>query len=413
LSNERYGVWAAVLNVLNWITIFDIGIGNGLRNRLAEALAIGDFKQARAYVSTSYGAIFGFSLVCSLLMVFCVPMVDWAAFFNARGLPAGELASMMAISVVFALLNWTVSLCNQIFYAHQKASWTGLSQVISQLITLAGLFALGFMGIRSLGAWAALYGGSLVLSNVILSAVFFAKHPEIRPSLGAFDIRKVRSVLSIGLKFFLMQIASLVLMSTSNFIVMQLCGPAEVTPFSIANKLFSVITVSFSIILAPFWSGFTDAWAKQDLPWVKRTLGSLLKVYLLFVAGTALLTVFANPILRAWVGRGQDISLFLICANSAYVCVSCFNVIFASFLNGIGLINISFIISIVSWVAYLPLALCLVRWFGPPGALIASVIVLLLSSVIQPLQTFYVIGGGKRRIIWDRLLLERKRGALE
>ena len=38
LGEVKYGVWTTILNVLSWITYFDIGIGHGLRNKLAENL---------------------------------------------------------------------------------------------------------------------------------------------------------------------------------------------------------------------------------------------------------------------------------------------------------------------------------------------------------------------------------------
>ena len=54
IGEERYGVWAIILNMLTWINIFDIGIGNGLRNRLTESCAAADYKAAQVYVSTAY-----------------------------------------------------------------------------------------------------------------------------------------------------------------------------------------------------------------------------------------------------------------------------------------------------------------------------------------------------------------------
>ncbi len=39
LGTGLYGIWATVLNVVSWVNYFDIGIGNGLRNKMSAALA--------------------------------------------------------------------------------------------------------------------------------------------------------------------------------------------------------------------------------------------------------------------------------------------------------------------------------------------------------------------------------------
>ena len=62
LNPTRYGVWLTVSSIIAWIGNFDLGLGNGLRNRFADAKAKGDTELARKYVSTTY-------LTMSVIMV--------------------------------------------------------------------------------------------------------------------------------------------------------------------------------------------------------------------------------------------------------------------------------------------------------------------------------------------------------
>ncbi|MGL5057442.1 MAG: hypothetical protein ACRC6A_08785, partial [Fusobacteriaceae bacterium] len=39
LDKDNYGLWILILSITSWIYTFDIGIGNGLKNRLVESLA--------------------------------------------------------------------------------------------------------------------------------------------------------------------------------------------------------------------------------------------------------------------------------------------------------------------------------------------------------------------------------------
>ena len=57
VDSMQYGVWLTLSAMFTWFTLFDIGFGNGLKNKLTEALAKGDDTRARAYVSTTYFAV--------------------------------------------------------------------------------------------------------------------------------------------------------------------------------------------------------------------------------------------------------------------------------------------------------------------------------------------------------------------
>ena len=38
LGQEQFGVWSTLITVMSWIVFFDLGIGNGLRNKVTQSL---------------------------------------------------------------------------------------------------------------------------------------------------------------------------------------------------------------------------------------------------------------------------------------------------------------------------------------------------------------------------------------
>src|SRR5512137_2137737 len=53
VNPTQYGIWLTLSSIIAWFGFFDIGFGNGLRNKFAEAKAKGDHELARTYVSTT------------------------------------------------------------------------------------------------------------------------------------------------------------------------------------------------------------------------------------------------------------------------------------------------------------------------------------------------------------------------
>ena len=69
LNTVDYGVWLTLTSIVSWISFFDIGLGNGLRNKLCEAISINDIQKARELVSTAYVSLVTFVVFLILLFL--------------------------------------------------------------------------------------------------------------------------------------------------------------------------------------------------------------------------------------------------------------------------------------------------------------------------------------------------------
>ena len=70
LGVAQFGVWSTLLTIMSWVVFFDLGVGNGLRNKVAESLAIGRHDLAQAYISSAYS------------MIALVALALWVLFFS-------------------------------------------------------------------------------------------------------------------------------------------------------------------------------------------------------------------------------------------------------------------------------------------------------------------------------------------
>ena len=63
VNPTQYGIWLTLSSIIGWVAFFDLGLGNGFRNRFAEAKAQGDLELAKNYLSTTYFAVAGIVFV--------------------------------------------------------------------------------------------------------------------------------------------------------------------------------------------------------------------------------------------------------------------------------------------------------------------------------------------------------------
>lgn len=54
-----------------------------------------------------------------------------------------------------------------------------------------------------------------------------------------------------------------------NIIISRVQGPEVVTQYNLAYRFFNVLLMVVVIVLNPFWSAFTEAYAKRDYNWMR------------------------------------------------------------------------------------------------------------------------------------------------
>src|SRR6266516_5422311 len=91
LGQEQFGVWSTLLSVMSWIVFFDLGLGNGLRNKLAESIAKNEKAEASSYISSAYTLIGLISIASFAVMAVITFMIPWQRVFNTHSVTEATL----------------------------------------------------------------------------------------------------------------------------------------------------------------------------------------------------------------------------------------------------------------------------------------------------------------------------------
>lgn len=392
VNPTSYGIWLTLSSIIGWFSFFDVGFGHGLRNRLAECLAKNNLNLAKRYISTTYAILTIIIFIMLVLFYGINQFLDWSYLLNAPSYMAAELNRTISIVFMFFCLQFLLKLLGTVFTANQDPSYNSLFDFLGSLISLGVIYMLTKTTEGSLIHLSYAISISPVIVLLIGSYYFYqGKYKEISPSFNQIDFSLVGNLSTLGLKFFIIQISSIVVYSTNNIIISHLFGPEEVTPYNIAFKLFSIITMAFTIISTPFWTAFTDAYIQNDLDWINRVLKKLKQFWFLSIIASIFLLFLSPTIIQLWIGEQIKVSFLLLLTVGLYGIAVIWHNIFAIFLNGISKIKIQYLASIIISIINIPLAVLLGNIFGIPGIPLAGIIIFLNMGIVYYFQTKWIL----------------------
>lgn len=401
LNAYEYGVWLTLSSVLSWVDSFDIGLGNGLRNKLAIALANNEIEKARGYVSTTFFMLIIVSLIIFFVGSILVFNVDWYIVLNVNNC-LENLREIVWVSFMFFCLNFIFKFIGNVYQAQQLSMFNYLLVFSGHLVSLVFIWVLTRTGSGNLMGVAVAYSASLPIIYLICYPVTFKKlYPSLSPSVCFFKKEYLNDLLSLGMMFFVVQVMSVVLFSLSNLIISNMFGPDQVTPYNIAYRYFSVIIMVFNLMLAPLWSATTDAYAKGELQWIRNSVKNLMRIFLLIIVVVAFM-IIASPIVYAlWVGEHVEIPYSMSVIVGIYSLIIIYSLSYSNFLNGMGKLKLQLINIIIAAVLFFPICYLFGRWYGLNGILIGMCIVNVPGAILNTIQLKLLINQTAKGV-WNK-----------
>lgn len=404
LTAYEYGIWLTLSSITTWFVSLDFGLGNGLRNKLAETLSINDTEQAKTYVSTTYFFLSIISIVFFLIFSIINPFIPWDKILNVKNLLNVNLNTVVFIVFGFFIFNFVFKLITFIISADQKPAINGFFTFVINLLTIALIYVLSVTPYTSLLNVGLIY--SAIPSLVFLGASFFLfsrVYKNIKPSINYIKIKYSKDLIGLGFQFFILQIVSLIVYTTDNLIIAQLFDPSEVTYYNIAYKYFITISLVFGVILNPFWSAFTEAYVKGDFAWIKNMMVKLMKFWAIFAVIIVFMFLISGLVYKKWIGPEIEIPILLSLFMALFSILNMWNNIFSYFLNGVGKIRLQLYFAIFAGITNIPLSIILAKNLGlrSAGVILATCISLLFGTILAPVQYLKIIGN-KSKGIWDK-----------
>lgn len=367
MQQEKYGVWLTLLNVVNWISVFDLGITNGLRNKLSELYVVQNIQDTRKYIFN----VFAFLLILFALLFFIFKLfessLNFQKIFNTHNISETELSNIFNIVFTGIIFRFIF----QIPVVLETAK--GLSHISNGLLLLGNILGIVFLYLQS-----KLSSGIIELSVVGLTVVWipnalyllyflwfiFQKGRIFMPRWSEFDLPFIKPLMKISFHFFLIQLTALIIFASIPFILSQLLNPTHATEYNLANSIFNIPLLIMGVLCNPITPLVTQAFVQSDKQWLNQILKKFYIYILLLIFITWMLYYFSESIYFLWIGNKVVINPNLVFWLAIYTTINLFLQPFTNIYNGIG-------------------KLAVVAYLSPLGVLVFMISAYNLTSYLQ------------------------------
>ncbi|MCX6826362.1 MAG: oligosaccharide flippase family protein [candidate division Zixibacteria bacterium] len=395
LGNDLYGVWVLIFSIINYMTICDFGLQQALVRFISKFLGLNDYQKINSVLNTAFSvyALVGMLVIAmaGILSLFVMEKFHIPAQYLTDGRTALFIIGLnTALNLI--LFSWGGSL--GAFHRYDIANGIAIVEDIVRTIAIVVMLKSGY----SIVALSLVF---LIFSffRLTTAAVFLKKlHPAIRLNFRLINRETLRMLYGYSSISFLISVAWLFIASTDNVIIGYFLDTASIAKYAIAigfvvalRSLIHTVTIP----LQPLISHYDTIKAKDTITSIYTKATTYLYFLTFAVAGGTL--IFADPMIKLWIGSGYESSATLLKILIVPAAIYLPSAIGEAILYGIERHKNFLHIILVEGVLNLSLSLLLVQKYGmygvAYGTIMAQVIVYLfiMPWILRPILGFALI----------------------
>lgn len=387
LNSELYGIWLTLSSIMLWLSFFDVGFTLGLKNRLAEAIALGNYDKGKSLVSTTYFMMIIIFVPLGFILEAIVPYINWSSFLNVSLDYNEQLVQVVQVIVACFCLQMIFNVIASVLAAFQKVALSSLFPVIGNFLALIIIYFLTKFTSSSLLNLALAISYLPVLVYIVSSIIFFkGTLKRVAPSFKHIDLSLIKDIFNLGFRFFIIQIQMIVLYQSTNILISNISSPIDVTSYNLAYKYISIALMLFNIILGPIWPAFTDAYTKKDYAWMNDVYRRMVQIYGILCLAILIMLVVSPFAYNLWFGDKAVVPFFMTISVALYVIIHSWDSLQVVLINGIGCVTIQTVVTVIGLVLHIPMSLFLGKYWGALGVVFSMIIINSIYSIIFTIQ---------------------------
>lgn len=279
LIPEEYGVVLIMTNALLMTTLFlNFGMQSALTTYFCQAKTE---EERKSFAGTTL--LFRLLTFTPVILVFILFRNLFSeSFFEQNIIAKTNIANTLTLAFMACFLTMLVEHGSLLLKCLEKHFTLLIFGLINIITTPAVVIYLVYFQ-----AWGAeaIFTGTIIGNLIVLPAYFWVLLAYLKPE---FDIHALQKLVVYGLPLFPSNLAYLIVMNTSGFLINAFVSLEQAGIFSVANSYAAIITVltfGFTSIWAPFVQNRHDQESNREiLPQIHRLFGSILLIGACFLS---------------------------------------------------------------------------------------------------------------------------------
>lgn len=371
LGPERFGVWMTLTSLASVLGTADLGIGSGIMTELAKESGRGDATRLSEVLTNGLTALFAMATICSTIFLIVYFYFDLVSGLGLDAASTTETKSALLIFFLCSFVSIPAMLGQRVMIGLQMGWWSGLWASAGSCSALIALFVAVGLG-ASLPGMVFAFVGIPVIVLIMGSIWAIRSNTELRIKASLVARREVMRIVSHGGRFFAITIVYAVTFTTDNIIIARMMGPEAVALYSISDRLFQVIAVGLTMVNAPLWPAYAEAYAKGDAAWVAATFRKSLILNLVLGGGAAVILVaISGWIYPLWLGSAVMPPLALLTAIAIRRLMEALYNACNNLMNALSMVPLQLAFGAVMVATMLLLRGNFISWYGLVGAPLA------------------------------------------
>lgn len=328
LGQSEYGLYSLVASIIAYLTLFDFGFANASIRYTAKYRAEGRFDEM--------WHLFGMFIIVYCVISLLAVAAGAALYFNVdrmfdRTMTPDELSQarlMLLLLIVNLAVTFPLSTYGAIITAYEDFVFQKSLGILRQLLTTGVIVVMLLWGYKAV----AMVVVQTVFNIAVLLAncVFCYRKLHIKVRFGKFDFALVREIALYSLWVFIGAIIYKIYWSTGQFVLGMEIGTVAVAVFSLSVSLVNMYSSFSGAVSSVLFPRITAMVSKKctdrEFSDIFIKAGRMIAIVILPILTGFI--VFGKPFIELWAGKDY--------AESYYVCVILFTVLFIPFVQDMG-----------------------------------------------------------------------------